>query len=91
MVKDKSGVNIAVDAGEFNKFVDKTATLSATSAAADNTFDNGTITVLNTKNVSDLPKTGGQITWILLGGAAVIALAVALGYVGRKMRKGATA
>ena len=91
VVKDKSGVNIAVDAGEFNKFVDKTATLSATSAAADNTFDNGTITVLNTKNVSDLPKTGGQITWILLGGAAVIALAVALGYVGRKMRKGATA
>lgn len=86
-----SGVNIAVDSGDFVKFVDNTAAVAATNADTDNTFYNGKVTVLNTKNVSDLPKTGGQITWILLGGTAVIALAVALGYVGRRMRKGAAA
>lgn len=91
--KTVNGVDIAVNSGDFAKFVDNTATLSATAPEDANgtRYATGTITVLNTKNVSDLPKTGGQITWILLGGAAVIALAVALGYVGRKMRKGAAA
>lgn len=78
------GVDAAVNAGTFRNFVDNGT--SNTNAPVSGQFNVGQVTVKNTKNISDLPQTGGTISKTIGAALATGAFATLL-IVGVKLRR----
>ena len=77
------GVEAAVDAGTFGNFV---STSNTNAPVSGHEFNVGQVTVKNTKNISDLPQTGGTISKTIGAALATGAFATLL-IVGVKLRR----
>lgn len=77
------GVEAAVDAGTFGNFV---STSNTNALVSGHEFNVGQVTVKNTKNISDLPQTGGTISKTIGAALATGAFATLL-IVGVKLRR----
>jgi len=79
------GVGAAVDAGTFGNFV-VNGTSNTNEPVSGHEFNVGQVTVKNTKNISDLPQTGGTISKTIGAALATGAFATLL-IVGVKLRR----
>lgn len=79
------GVDAAVDAGTFGNFV-VNGTSDTNAPVSGHEFNVGQVTVKNTKNISDLPQTGGTISKVIGAALATGAFATLL-IVGVKLRR----
>lgn len=79
------GVEAAVDAGTFGNFV-VNGTSNTNKPVSGHEFNVGQVTVKNTKNISDLPQTGGTISKTIGAALATGAFATLL-IVGVKLRR----
>ena len=79
------GVGAAVDAGTFGNFV-VNGTSNTNEPVSGHEFNVGQVTVKNTKNISDLPQTGGTISKAIGAALATGAFATLL-IVGVKLRR----
>ena len=79
------GVEAAVDAGTFGNFV-VNGTSNTNAPVSGHEFNVGQVTVKNTKNISDLPQTGGTISKTIGAALATGAFATLL-IVGVKLRR----
>ena len=79
------GVGAAVDAGTFGNFV-VNGTSNTNAPVSGHEFNVGQVTVKNTKNISDLPQTGGTISKAIGAALATGAFATLL-IVGVKLRR----
>ena len=79
------GVDAAVDAGTFGNFV-VNGTSNTNAPVSGHEFNVGQVTVKNTKNISDLPQTGGTISKAIGAALATGAFATLL-IVGVKLRR----
>ena len=79
------GVDTAVDAGTFGNFV-VNGTSNTNAPVSGHEFNVGQVTVKNTKNISDLPQTGGTISKAIGAALATGAFATLL-IVGVKLRR----
>lgn len=79
------GVDAAVDAGTFGNFV-VNGTSNTKAPVSGHEFNVGQVTVKNTKNISDLPQTGGTISKVIGAALATGAFATLL-IVGVKLRR----
>ena len=79
------GVDAAVDAGTFLNFV-VNGTSNTNAPVSGHEFNVGQVTVKNTKNISDLPQTGGTISKVIGAALATGAFATLL-IVGVKLRR----
>ena len=79
------GVDTAVNAGTFGKFV-VNGTSNTNEPFSGHEFNVGQVTVKNTKNISDLPQTGGTISKTIGAALATGAFATLL-IVGVKLRR----
>ena len=79
------GVDAAVDAGTFGNFV-VNGTSNTNALVSGHEFNVGQVTVKNTKNISDLPQTGGTISKAIGAALATGAFATLL-IVGVKLRR----
>lgn len=79
------GVDAAVDAGTFGNFV-VNDTSNTKAPVSGHEFNVGQVTVKNTKNISDLPQTGGTISKTIGAALATGAFATLL-IVGVKLRR----
>ena len=79
------GVDTAVDAGTFLNFV-VNGTSNTNAPVSGHEFNVGQVTVKNTKNISDLPQTGGTISKTIGAALATGAFATLL-IVGVKLRR----
>ena len=79
------GVDAAVDAGTFGNFV-VNGTSYTNAPVSGHEFNVGQVTVKNTKNISDLPQTGGTISKTIGAALATGAFATLL-IVGVKLRR----
>lgn len=79
------GVDTAVDAGTFLNFV-VNGTSNTNAPVSGHEFNVGQVTVKNTKNISDLPQTGGTISKVIGAALATGAFATLL-IVGVKLRR----
>lgn len=79
------GVDTAVDAGTFGNFV-VNGTSNTNAPVSGHEFNVGQVTVKNTKNISDLPQTGGTISKVIGAALATGAFATLL-IVGVKLRR----
>lgn len=79
------GVDAAVDSGTFGNFV-VNGTSSTNAPVSGHEFNVGQVTVKNTKNISDLPQTGGTISKTIGAALATGAFATLL-IVGVKLRR----
>ena len=79
------GVDAAVDAGTFGNFV-VNGTSNTNEPVSGHEFNVGRVTVKNTKNISDLPQTGGTISKTIGAALATGAFATLL-IVGVKLRR----
>ena len=79
------GVEAAVDAGTFGNFV-VNGTSNTNAPVSGHEFNVGQVTVKNTKNISDLPQTGGTISKAIGAALATGAFATLL-IVGVKLRR----
>lgn len=80
------GVDAAVDAGTFGNFVVNDDILNTNAPVSGHEFNVGQVTVKNTKNISDLPQTGGTISKTIGAALATGAFATLL-IVGVKLRR----
>lgn len=78
------GVDAAVNAGTFRNFV--VSTSNTNTPVSGHEFNVGQVTVKNTKNISDLPQTGGTISKTIGAALATGAFATLL-IVGVKLRR----
>lgn len=79
------GVDAAVNAGTFGNFV-VNGTSNTNAPVSGHEFNVGQVTVKNTKNISDLPQTGGTISKVIGAALATGAFATLL-IVGVKLRR----
>ena len=79
------GVDAAVNAGTFGNFV-VNGTSNTNALVSGHEFNVGQVTVKNTKNISDLPQTGGTISKVIGAALATGAFATLL-IVGVKLRR----
>ena len=79
------GVDAAVNAGTFRNFV-VNGTSNTNAPVSGHEFNVGQVTVKNTKNISDLPQTGGTISKVIGAALATGAFATLL-IVGVKLRR----
>lgn len=79
------GVDAAVNAGTFGNFV-VNGTSNTNAPVSGHEFNVGQVTVKNTKNISDLPQTGGMISKAIGAALATGAFATLL-IVGVKLRR----
>lgn len=83
------GVDAAVNAGTFGNFI-VNGTSNTNAPVSGHEFNVGQVTVKNTKNISDLPQTGGTISKVIGAALATGAFATLL-IVGVKLRRKQTA